>query len=399
MRRRRRSPVPFLVALLPVLLVAGIWLGGHPDSLPGFARETLVADSEGRLYEEALDVIEEDYYRPVDRKRLVNRSIEQAVRGLDDQFSHYFSPSQYTAFEEATTGEFEGIGVSIGEDRRRRGVVIQEVFARSPAARSGLRPGDIIVAADGRSLRGGSTEAASTAIRGRPGSAVRLVLLRDGKEIERRVERAKVEVPVVEARMERHGGVPVAHVSLSGFTSGAHAEVGRAVRGLIDRGARGVVLDLRDNGGGLLNEAVLISSIFIADGTVVTTRGRARPERSFEATGGAIDRRIPVTVLVNQQSASASEIVAGALQDRDRAKVVGTRTFGKGVFQEIKRLSNGGALDITVGSYFTPDGRNLGGGGVRTGKGISPDVRGLDDPKTKPDEGLEAALRTVAGGV
>ena len=114
------------------------------------------------------------------------------------------------------------------------------------------------------------------------------------------------------------------------------------------------MLDLRDNGGGLLNEAVLVSSLFIPEGKIVTTRGRSRPERVFEATGSSIDTKIPVAVLVNGESASASEIVTGALQDRDRATVVGTRTFGKGVFQEIKQLSNGGALDITVGEYFTP---------------------------------------------
>jgi carboxyl-terminal processing protease len=397
--RRRRSPTPVLVALLPILLVAGIWLGGHPSLLPGFARDVLLGDSEGRLYDEALGIIEDDYYRDVDGGRLVNRSIDQAVRALDDPFSHYFDPRQYASFQETTSGEFEGIGVSIGEDARERGVVIQEVFERSPAARAGLRARDIIVRADDTSLRGGSTEEASAVIRGRPGTSVRLTLLRDGEELVKRVERAKVEVPVVEARLERRGDTPIAHVSLSSFTSGAHGEVGRAVRGLIDRGARGVVLDLRNNGGGLLNEAVLVSSVFIPEGTIVTTRGRARPERRFEASGGAIDARIPVAVLVNDQSASASEIVAGALQDRDRATVVGTRTFGKGVFQEVKRLSNGGALDITVGSYFTPDGRNLGGGGVRQGRGVPPDVRAADDPDTRRDEALQAALRTVAGGV
>ena len=176
-----------------------------------------------------------------------------------------------------------------------------------------------------------------------------------GKEKPREVKlkRARVDVPVVESRMMRSGDEKVAYVKLASFTSGAHGAVGKAVRGLVGKGAKSVVLDLRDNGGGLLNEAVLVSSIFIPEGTIVTTRGRSRPERVFEATGGAISGKIPVAVLVNDQSASASEIVTGALQDRDRATVVGTRTFGKGVFQEIKQLSNGGALDITVGEYFT----------------------------------------------
>ena len=155
------------------------------------------------------------------------------------------------------------------------------------------------------------------------------------------------------------------------------------------------MLDLRDNGGGLLNEAVLISSIFIPEGKIVTTKGRSRPEHVFEATGGAISTKIPVVVLVNGESASASEIVTGALQDRDRANVVGTRTFGKGVFQEIEQLSNGGALDITVGEYFLPSGRNLGGGGPKKGAGITPDVKAQDDDKTKRDEALDVAVRTA----
>jgi len=143
---------------------------------------------------------------------------------------------------------------------------------------------------------------------------------------------------------------------------------------------------------------VTVSSVFLDEGRVVSTKGRARPERVYNAEGGAISSKIPVVVLVDQASASASEIVTGALQDRKRAKVVGTRTFGKGVFQEIERMPNGGALDITVGEYFTPSGRNLGGGGVRKGAGVTPDIQASDNPKTAPDEALQTALNTAAGG-
>ena len=166
----------------------------------------------------------------------------------------------------------------------------------------------------------------------------------------------------------------------------------------MDKGADGVVLDLRHNGGGLLNEAVTVASVFLPDGRVVSTKGRARPERVYNASGGAISEKVPVVVLVDEGSASASEIVTGALQDRKRAKVVGTRTYGKGVFQEIEQLPNGGALDITVGEYFLPSGRNLGGGGVRKGAGVKPDITATDDPETSQDEALRTALKTVAGG-
>jgi carboxyl-terminal processing protease len=174
--------------------------------------------------------------------------------------------------------------------------------------------------------------------------------------------------------------------------------VATAVQDLLHKGAKGFVFDLRDNGGGLLDEAVQIASIFIPDGRVVSTKGRNRPEHVYNATGGALATKQPMAMLVNANTASASEIVTGALQDHKRAVVVGTHTYGKGVFQEIERLSNGGALDITVGEYFTPNGRNLGGGGVKKGAGITPDIRAADNPKTKPDEALQAALKAVAAG-
>jgi carboxyl-terminal processing protease len=252
------------------------------------------------------------------------------------------------------------------------------------------------VRVNGRPLAGKTSDEATALIKGKAGTSVTLSV-DDGKATrDVRLKRAKVDIPVVESKLETEGGRKIAWVHLSSFTSGAHGEVSVAVRKLLGQGAKGVVLDLRDNGGGLLNEAVQISSLFIPDGKIVSTKGRARPEHVYTATGGAIAKDIPVAVLVNEHSASASEIVTGALQDRKRATVVGTRTYGKGVFQEIERLSNGGALDITVGEYFTPNGRNLGGGGVRKGAGLTPDVKASDNPKTKPDEALDTALKTVA---
>jgi carboxyl-terminal processing protease len=390
----RLRSVLILAVVLPVLLLAGIWLGGHPGVLPGPVRDVLVDDGDAQVYREAVDIIERDYYRSVDEKDLLNRSLGAAVRSLDDQFSNYFSPKDYSSFQEVTQGEFEGVGMTVEE--ARRGLRVMTVYDGSPADRGGLKPGDVITAVDGRSIAGASSEASTARIKGPKGTKVTLTVV-TGKR-ERRVElrRDRVDIPVVEASMERIGSQRVAHVRLAGFTSGAHGEVGQAVRRLLREGADGVVLDLRDNGGGLLNEAVLVSSIFVPEGKIVSTRGRSRPERVYEATGGAIPTDVPVVVLVNRRSASASEIVTGALQDRDRATVVGTRTFGKGVFQEIEPLSNGGALDITVGEYFLPSGRNI-GSGVEKGAGIAPDVRAVDDPETNPDEALRAALRVLAG--
>lgn len=395
MHRRRRSYTPLLVLLLPALLAAGIWLGGHPDTLPEPVRDALVSESDGRVYEEAVDTLARDYYREVDRDALLDAALTRAVRSLDDRFSSYFAPRAYESFQQATEGRFEGVGMTVEEVPR--GLRVLSVYDGSPADRGGIEPGDVITRVDGRSIAGSSSEESTTRIKGPAGTPVELAVRSDGRERQVELRRAEVEIPVVEAEMERVGDRKVAHVRLASFTSGAHGAVGEEVRRLLDEGAEGVVLDLRDNGGGLLNEAVLISSIFIPDGRIVSTRGRNRPERVYEATGGAIDADIPVAVLVNENSASASEIVTGALQDRDRAVVVGEETFGKGVFQEIEPLPNGGALDITVGEYFLPSGRNLGGEGVAPGAGVEPDVPAVDDPDTpRRDEALQVALREAA---
>ena len=397
--RRRRSPfavAPLMALLVLLLLAGGIYLGGHPQYLPDKLRDALVGDDDAQLYQEATDILEADYYRKVDREQLVDKALGSAVDSLGDRFSAYFDPKAFKTFQEATQGAFEGVGMNVEEVPR--GLRILTVFKGSPAAKGGLKAGDEITAVNGRTLKGTSSEEATTQIKGKAGTEVTLTVV-SGKDEPRDVtlERARVDVPVVESRMVRKAGRKVAYVKLASFTSGAHGELGKATRDLIKKGAKSVVLDLRDNGGGLLNEAVLVSSLFIPEGKIVSTKGRSRPERVFEATGSSISTKIPVAVLVNGESASASEIVTGALQDRDRATVVGTRTFGKGVFQEIKELSNGGALDITVGEYFLPSGRNIGGGGVAKGDGISPDVKAQDNPKTKPDEALRKALQTVTG--
>jgi carboxyl-terminal processing protease len=205
-----------------------------------------------------------------------------------------------------------------------------------------------------------------------------------------RVKRAKIVVPEVTSKMARRGAAELGVVRLAKFSSGAHGKLRKRLDELVGRGAKAIVLDLRGNPGGLLREGVLVSSVFLEDGIVVTTRGRAAPPHTYSAVGNAIAPSIPVVVLVDRGSASASEIVTGALSDRHRATVVGTRTFGKGVFQEIQTLSDGGALDLTVGRYYLPNGEPL------PKDGIKPRVHAKDNPKTKPDEALRIALDVLA---
>jgi carboxyl-terminal processing protease len=170
-RRRRRSLTPVLALLLPVLLVAGIWLGGHPGNLPGFARDAFVDDSQGRLYDEALDAIADNYYRPVDRSKLLDAGLTAGVKSLDDRFSAYFDPKTYREFQESTKGEFEGVGMTVAEVER--GLRVLTVFEGSPAGRAGIHEGDVITGVDGKSLAGKTAEQATALIKGPAGTRSR----------------------------------------------------------------------------------------------------------------------------------------------------------------------------------------------------------------------------------
>ena len=394
MRRptRPRTLTVVLALLAPVLLVAGIWLGSHPGNLPGFVRGIFV-DKDRQVVADAYDLITDDYVRRVSKGQLTDAAIKGMVESLGDQFSSYFTPEEYKRYREVTESRFSGIGVTvIGVDE---GLRVTRVYDGSPARRAGLRDGDLIVAADGRSLKGVPEDTAVARVKGPAGSRVRLSIRRGKKRFDRVVTRATVTIPVVESKMLRDDGAEVGYVALASFSSGSHAEVYDAVRKLRRQGADGLVLDLRGNPGGLVREAQLVASAFIKEGTIVSTRGRAVSPQTLKATGNPVAGDLPMVVLVDRGTASSAEIVTGALRDTKRAEVVGTRTYGKGVFQEVVPLDNGGALDITVGQYFTPNGTNL-GKGLKPGQGVRPRVQAEDDPKTDPDEALDAGLKALA---
>jgi carboxyl-terminal processing protease len=372
-----------------LLLVGGVWLGGHPETLPSPVRETLV-DDDRALRAEVVDSIKDSFYKPVKDSQIDESSLKGIVNGLNDRFSHYLTPKERKQFEESVSGSFEGVGMGVDQDRR--GLRVLNVFDKSPAKRAGVHKGDFITRVNGKSIAGLSSDVATARIKGPAGTRVSLELVDPDTRKPRtlRLRRAKIDVPVVDGKIEEVDGKKLGVVELATFSSGAHGLLRREIDGLLAKGAQGIVLDLRGNGGGLLQEAVLVSSIFIEDGLITFTKGRTKPKREFEAEGDALPANIPVVVLVDRGSASASEIVTGALRDRKRGTVVGQRTFGKGVFQEVQRLSNGGLLDITVGEYFLPSGENIGK------KGVTPTVKAVDNPKTERDEALPVALRALA---
>ncbi len=377
------------VVAVAAILLGGIWLGGHPESLPDPLRDAFVTDDRG-LRAELQDAIGDDFYRKVDEDQIEQGSLKGMVEGLDDRFSSYLTPEETRQFQQSVEGRFEGVGMNVDQDKR--GLRVLNVFEGSPAERGGVEKGDFITKVDGRSIAGLSADVATARIKGPAGTKVSLQLV-DPESFEPRtvkLERERIEIPSTTGRIVERDGSKLGVVTLSTFSEGAHGLVRKEIDELLDKGAEGILLDLRGNGGGLLNEAVLVGSVFIEDGLIVSTKGRTKPEQKYDSVGGAIDEDIPVVVLVDRGTASASEIVSGAIKDRGRGTVVGVRTFGKGVFQEVQPLSNGGLLDITVGQYFLPNGENIGD------KGVKPTVPARDDADTERDEALPIALDELA---
>src|SRR5215217_7642423 len=256
------------------VLVAGIWLGGHPRYLPTPIADALVGGEDERVTNEGLDEIADRYYRKIPRRELSDSALKGAVASLEDRFSAYFSPKEYAQFTKAINNQFSGIGVAVRGVQR--GLRIETVYPKSPAEQSGIQVGDVIVASNGTSLRGLSETKSTALIKGREGTRVTLRLLRDERTITKRVRRATISIPVVESKIANAGGERVAYIALPTFgPDTAHVEMAQAIRKQRRRGAKGIVLDLRGNGGGLVSEAQLVASMFLPSGTIVRTEGRA----------------------------------------------------------------------------------------------------------------------------
>jgi carboxyl-terminal processing protease len=391
-----RGAVAFAVALV-VCLAAGLWLGGHPGSLPEPLREVFVNEPTG-LISEGAQAIEDNYYRPVGEEELGNASLQGMVRELrkrhGDRFSEYFSPESLESFNQQLEGRFSGIGLSVVEVKKGLGVA--QVFPRSPADQAGIEVGDVVVSVEGESLAGQPSSEATKKIKGPEGTKV-TIGVRDGKSGKVReltLTRAEVTLPNVSSRIEKVDGQKLGYVRLLSFSEGAHAQLAQAVEKVQQEGAKGIVLDLRHNPGGLLEEAVRCASLFMPEGEVVVRTDSRSQGSSVHETGDGRISSLPLVVLIDRGTASAAEILTAALADNGGAEVVGTRSFGKGVFQEEQALANGGALKLTVGEYFTPDGVNL-----AESHGIHPDVKVEDDPATAADEAEGRSFGVLAGQV
>jgi carboxyl-terminal processing protease len=380
------------------------------EPTPELETVTCTAPSEAfALLCETYQRIKGDYVDPVDDAALVEGAVRGMVEyGLDDPYSGYLEPETYDQALDDLSGSFSGIGAEVGirnvddpEDiescdliSTRCPMVIIAPLEGTPAEAAGLRPGDIVLAVDGEPVDGSTLQEQVFRVRGEAGTDVTLTIRRGEAELEFTITRAEIELIIVSSRMLDGG---VGYVRLSSFSSDATGEFRAAIQSLFDQGAQQIVLDLRNNPGGYITAAQEIASEFVADGLLFTQES-GEMAREWRATGNglAIDPAIEVAVLVNGGSASASEIVAAALQETGRATIVGEPTFGKNTVQVWGELSNHGGLRLTTDRWFTPSHDTV------EGTGVQPDVVAETEDDTIPPEGeedpiLERALEVLGG--
>jgi carboxyl-terminal processing protease len=372
-----------LLLLAAGLVLSGAFFVGYRLS-EGSRATTPVAVSS--LVDEVRNALSARYYRPVPDDVLRLGSVDEIISALGDPYTAYLAPPAYKLVRQETASSYTGIGVSVLPSPRGFVVV---ALRQGPAQRAGIRVGDTIVRIGGASTANLSMSYALSRILGPRGTTVRLALTRGGHRLDLRVRRDVIRTPSVHARLLSYAGQRWGHVRLGSFRVGAAVVLGRELRKLQNHGARGFVLDLRQNPGGLLDQAVAISSLFLDRGVVVSLVGRHEPHEVFRAVGG-VATRLPVVVLVDRYSASSAEIVAAALRDHHRATVVGERTFGKALVQSIDPLDNGAALELTIARYYTPSGADI------SNVGVAPQIRAHDDRRTSEDEALATALKVLA---
>jgi carboxyl-terminal processing protease len=387
----KRTVIGILTVLALLALVLGSFAAGvmFVHAVPNWAGllGMEVPDSSlGEKVEEVEQLLDQNALAPSDEDSKTAGAVQGLLDALADPYATYFDPEYYEYFNDQTDGEFYGVGITISE--REGTVYVVTVFEGSPAEKAGVKPDDEIVTIDEITREQWTLDEVVNLVRGPEGTMVDVTVYRpdEEKEIPLKIERAKISIPNVMARME---GEDVGYVRLLNFNNLSAEDLRDALADLEGQGAKGFVIDVRDNPGGLLAESVDVASLFIPEGVIVRVEERDRPEVEHHATGD-VETDAPIAVLINENSASASEVFAGAVQDYDRGAIVGETSFGKGSVQTVEPLSFGGAVKFTIAHYLTPLGR------VIDGVGVEPDVAVEMDAELQQDEEKDAQLKKAA---
>jgi len=376
MARSQPSRSPLSATLATLSASAFIALSWAP------AASANLQNSPKRLVDQAWQIVYRDYAHPhFDRdawrqkrqsllsrayrsKQQAYRAIRKALNSLNDPHTRFLAPTAFDSLRNRTQGERSGVGLRFQRDRQASTPIVRDVLKGSPAQAADIRTGDRLVAIDGRTARSLSAKQAIQRLRGRPGTEVTLQLARpDQGRQQLTLTRERIEVPAVRYRIRQVDGTAIGYIRLQAFNDNAVGEMHQAIADLNAQGVAGFVLDLRGNPGGLLEAGVDIARLWLDGGEIVRVANGKDPDRRFRAREPALTDR-PLAVLVDGESASASEILAGALKDHNRAVIVGTPTYGKGTVQSVRELADGSGLAVTVSRFYSPDGTDIAADGI-----------------------------------
>ncbi len=386
----KRSSNLALILLTLIAFITGYIFGQSPNAPISIFRTTVgvpddVAESFSPFWE-VWDLIHENYFdQPLDDPLLIEGAIDGMLAVLDDPNTRYLSPEDQAMTEQNIEGEIQGIGAEVTEEDGN--ITIVSPIEGSPAEAAGLQPGDILRTSDGAELTGMSVLEAALLVRGPKGSIVLLGIERDGELFEVEIERDTIRIPSVRGEVLEEG---IAYVRLTQFGIQTDEELAELLPTLLEDNPTGLILDLRRNPGGSLDTAVNISEQFLAEGAILIERFGDGREREFDAEDGEIAETIPMAVLIDEGSASASEVLAGAIQDRERGILIGQTSFGKGTVQSWQELSNGGGVRITIARWLTPEERWV------HEEGLTPEYF-IPLTESEEDEQLDAAIDYLLG--
>ena len=322
-----------------------------------------VSEKEEAIY----NTIDDYYLNEIDNDKIQNGIFKGMVDSLGDPYTVYYNPEEYKQFTSSSSGTYSGIGVAVSQNVTTGAITVVKTFKKGSGEKEGMKAGDVIYKVEGKKIEGLELSKVVSMIKGEEGTFVKVTVLRDGKEIEFNLERKKLEIDTVSHRMEEKDGKKIGYISVSEFDEVTASQFKSAISELSKEGMEGLVIDLRDNPGGLLDVTCEMLDRMIKKGLLVYTVDKNGKRVDEDATDSdSFDK--PVAILVNGNSASASEVFSGAMKDYDAATLVGTRTFGKGIVQSIVPFGDGTAMKVTVSKYYTPNGVNI------HGTGIEPDV-------------------------
>ena len=369
-----------LVTLLGISLVSCGVLG----------YKNVVSREEERKLSELDSLIESDYLGDVDEDALKEGLYKGYLEALGDPYSEYDDAEETAKFNENMSGEFSGIGVVMSQDQKSGLVTMVQIYKESPAAKAGLKEGDILFQVEGKDISGKKLEEIVTEIKGEKGTEVEITVLRgtEGEKVTTSVVRDTIEVQTVEYEMMED---QIGYLAVSEFDSVTYEQYQTALKDLEAQGMKGLVIDLRNNPGGNLDIVCEMLDLILPKGLLVYTEDKNGEKQEY-TSDAAYEYDVPMTVLINGNSASASEIFAGAVQDYERADIVGTTSYGKGVVQSVYALKDGTCVKLTVAEYFTPKGRSI------NGKGIKPDVEveyEYNEEEPEADNQLERAVEVL----